>query len=496
MASGVVIRGATIVAPGDLRAVDVRIEGATIVEVAPAHTIDASPGCRTVDADGGYVMPGLVNAHTHSGQHLDRGVAPNLPLDLWLVWAVYGGIPFDADDAYVLAMSGAIEMLSTGCTTVLDHPWVGVDGFDEYADAIMTAYADAGMRAGVAPMIQDRDIFESMHVGDGPAPEPLGPHVEPGRLLAAMERFVDRWGGRHERLLPMIGPSAPQRCSDELMIGLAELAGRTGSHVHTHVLETRHHIAASRARYGRSVVEELAAIGMLDERTSLAHAVWMDDAEYATVRAAGAVLVHNPVSNLRCGSGLMPFGDLYRNGVRLALGADGAASNDDQNMFGAMKVAALVHSLHGDHRDWPTAGDVFAACLDGGRALGLPPGRIEAGARADLVVLDGDRHVASDGDALIRSLVFAEHGSSVRTVVVGGAIVIDDGMHTRVDTMDAGMRARRLQGRIHAAAPARAELFERYRPALEALHDQANATPVGVERRATITPAFAGGLPR
>ncbi len=493
MPGAVIIAGATVVEPGpELRDVDVRIEGDIIAAVEPAGSLAGSPVDRLIDADGGFLMPGLVNAHTHSGQHLDRGVAPNLPLDLWLVWVVYGGIEFSPDDAYTLATAGALEMLATGCTTVLDHAWVGLDGFDEYADAIMQAYADVGIRAGLAPMIQDRDIFESMALGHGaPAPEPLGPPADPDQLVDAMARFVERWRGRDDRLVPMIGPSAPQRCSAELLEGLAALARSTGVPVHTHALETRDQVVATRLRYGRSMVDTLDDLGLLDGHLSLAHAVWMDADEYAAVRSAGVTLVHNPVSNLRCGSGLMPFGELADSGVHLGLGADGAASNDDQNMFGAMKLAALIHTLYGDHRDWPTTNHVWRSCLGGARALGLDAGSVEVGARADLVVLGGERHVAEDGDALVRSLVFAEHGESVRTVLVAGEVVHDAGRSTRVDAAAAGRRSRELQHRIHAAAPERAAVFERYRPVLEAMHDYAATVPVAVERRAAITPAFA-----
>ncbi len=170
-------------------------------------------------------MPGLVNAHTHSGQHLDRGMAPNLPLDLWLMWVVYGGIPFSPDDSYTLAMSGALEMLRTGCTAVLDHAWVPADGFDDHVEAMASAYADAGIRCGLAPMIQDRDIFESMAFGDDDAPPPLGDPVDPMLLVEAMERYLTDYAGR-ARFTPMVGPSAPQRCSDDLMVGLV----RAGAH--------------------------------------------------------------------------------------------------------------------------------------------------------------------------------------------------------------------------------------------------------------------------
>jgi 5-methylthioadenosine/S-adenosylhomocysteine deaminase len=492
LSADLVVRGATVLDPGaPLGVADIWIEDGVITAVEPGAARRIS-GPEVIEADGMIAMPGLVNAHTHSGQHLDRGVAPNLPLDLWMLWAVYGAPSLDPDDSYTLAAVGALEMLETGCTSVLDHPWIPLDDFDAHAEAIATAYADLGIRAGLAPMIQDRDIFESMTFDDGDVPDPLSEAVEPGELAVAMDRFLTRWADA-PRLIPMVGPSAPQRCSDELMRRLAELVDRRGSHFHTHVLETRAQVVATRARYGRSVLDVLDELGLLGERTSLAHCVWLDADEYAAVRDAGATIVHNPVSNLRCGSGLLPLAGLLAGGVTVALGADGAASNDNQNMFEAMKIAALVHSLNGEYRCWPSATDVWSMCLAGGAAaLGQPIGRIAPGAAADIVLLDGSRHYADDADSLVRSLVFAEHGRSVHTVLVDGRRVIAEGRHVG-DQADLHRRARALQRRIHAALPTRSLLLDRYGDLLGGAHDQALAHELSIERLARITPAFEPG---
>jgi 5-methylthioadenosine/S-adenosylhomocysteine deaminase len=485
------IKGATILDPsGPLREADIRVEGAFITEVAPGQPARSA---TVVDAAGMVATPGLVNAHTHSGQNLDRGVAPNLPLDLWLIWVVYGGIPFSPDDSYTLAMAGALEMLESGCTSVLDQAWVSPDGFEEHSDAMMTAYADAGIRAGLAPMIQDRDIFESMSFeatgGDGP--EPFSDPLDPGLLTSWMNDFFDRWQGVHPRLTPMVGPSAPQRCSDELMIAMADLTRERGARFHTHVLETKTQIEATHARYGRSSIDYLRDLGLLTSTTSLAHCVWMDAEEYRAMKETGATIVHNPISNLRCGSGLLPVADLLEAGVSVALGADGAASNDNQNMFEAMKFATLIHTLYGPHQRWPLAHQVWEMCLRGGAvSLGQETGSIEPGRLADIVLLSSDRHVAFERNALVASLVLAEHGESVDTVIVGGEIVVRDGHATRVDRTDAAERSRDLQRRIHEAGPSRQAVYDRHVDILTAVHEHAMGLPAGVERLAHITPAF------
>jgi len=475
MNDDLIIRQASVLDPDrPLSIADIHIVDGMIAAVGD---VGPNSGTAEIDGRGLIAMPGLVNAHTHSGQHLDRGIAPNLPLDLWLMWVVYGGIPFSPDDSYTLAMSGALEMLRSGCTAVLDHAWVPGTGFEEHVEAMASAYADAGIRCGLAPMIQDRDIFESMAFGDGDAPPPLGESDDPARLVEAMDRYLTDYAGR-ARFTPMVGPSAPQRCSDDLMIGLTGLADKHGAPLHTHVLETRSQVVATRGRYGRSVVGYLDDIGALTDRTSLAHGVWMDADDFARVEAARATVVHNPISNLRCGSGLLPLAGLLDQGVSVALGADGAASGDNQNMFEAMKFAALIHTMSGPFRAWPTPEGVWRMCLAGGaKALCAPIGRVAPGHRADIVLLDTERHACLDRDALVRSLVFAEHGESVHTVLVDGTVVVDS--HTSLTVPpDHRAKARALQLRINESLPQRKAMLDRYGPLLEAIHDRDNATLV------------------
>ena len=489
--SELLVKGATILdTDGPLRVADIRTENGTITEVGPG----LRPGsARVIDADRMVAMPGLINAHTHSAQNLDRGTTPNLPLDLWLMWAVFGKPPITAEDRYTLAMAGALEMLQSGCTAVLDHGWVAPWDFEDYSEAIMSAYSDAGMRAGLAPMIGDLDIFDTMSFAGAskPSPEPLGDPFEAEGLLESMARFFDRWQGANSRLTPMVGPSAPQRCSHELMEGLAGLARERGAGFHTHVLETRTQIGANLERYGRSSVSYLEDLGMLRPGSSLAHCVWMDPDEFATVQRCGATIVHNPVSNLRCGSGILPVADLLEGGVSVALGADGAASNDNQNMFEAMKFATLMQTLHGSHLRWPQAPEIWRMCLQGGAAaLGQPLGSLQAGSKADIVLLDTERHVPVHAEGLATSLVLAEHGQSVHTVIVDGEPVVSEGRSTRVDEGAMAERSRALQRRFHEALPERQAFYDRYVDVLTEIHDYEMARATPVERLARITPAF------
>lgn len=460
MMSGLLLQGGTVLDPeGPLRQADVRVEGDTITEVEAALT---RVGERVVDAGGAVVMPGLVNAHTHSGQSLEQGTTPNLPLDLWMMWAVYGGVELSSEDAYTAAATGALEMLQTGCTAVLDHANVVVAAFAEHAEALMAAYDDVGMRAVVAPLVQDRDFFESLplHLVPLERPQPLSQGEDPAALAALCAAFVEHWRDRHPRLVPALGPSAPQRCSDEFLARMSALVRELGASVHTHLLETKSQAVATRARYGRSVVEHLDELGLLGSHASFAHGVWLTDEEYRRVLERGSVLVHSPISNLRCGSGVMPLQRLLPMGLPVALGSDGAASNDNQNMFETMKIASLVQTLYGTYPSWPEASDIWRMCVVGGAtALGQKIGRVVPGAKADLVVMRSDSHATVSKEGLVTSIVFSEHGESVDIVIVGGEIVYEGGRSTRVDEAQLRARGRDLNDRLHHHVDRRREAF-------------------------------------
>jgi 5-methylthioadenosine/S-adenosylhomocysteine deaminase len=485
---GLLVRGGTVLDPeAPLEPADVRIAADTIVEVGPGLRPE---GEDVLDATDRLVMPGLINAHTHSGQNLDRGLVPNLPLDLWIMWAVYGGVQQSPEDAYTTAAAGALEMLRTGCTAVLDQAWIPTGDFEAHSDAIMSAYADLGLRAAVAAMVQDRDFYESLPldmVPDHEPPAPLAPPENPERLADAVAGFIDRWTGKADHLIPMPGPSAPQRCSDEFLSRIAAIAEARGTNVHTHLLETKSQVFATRNRYSRPVLEHLGTLGLLGQHMSFAHCVWLDGAEYETLRAAGSVLVHNPISNLRCGSGLMPLGHLLRRGLRVALGADGAASNDNQNMFEAMKFGTLIHTLYGDHPEWPRAHEVWEACLKGGSAaIGQRLGTIAPGAKADLVVLALDRHVLRPKEEMVASLVMAEHGESVQTVVVGGRVVVQDGRSTRVSEEELGARRRAFMLRANDEFDRRRDVYGSVESLIAAMLDEVAARDLPVHRLAAV----------
>jgi guanine deaminase len=468
LTNGLLIKAATILDPETpLRVGDLRIAHGRIVEIGRRLRREDE---EEIDASRMLAMPGLVNAHTHSGQSLDRGTANNMPLDLWMVWSVYGGPELTPEDAYTTAACGALEMLASGCTSVLDQVYLPLEEFDAHAEAVLTAYADVGMRAVVAPMVQDRDFLESLELEHDAGARPLAPlsqTYEPRRVLDHLERFVASAAGRTATLTAALGPTAPQRCSDELLGLILELARRTGVGVHTHLLETKTQRLAAERRYGRPIVEHLAALGYLSGDVSYAHGVWLTPDEFVQVGCAGATIVHNPVSNLRLGSGVMPLQYLIRRGIAVALGSDGAASNDSQNLFEVLKVASILHTLYGARRSWLQPEDVWRACLLGGAgALRAPVGRIAPDAAADIVLLRLDRHALGSRQRLVASLINAEHGESVDTVVVGGRVVLREGASTGVDEVAVRQAGRAFMDRTAACLPRRARIYAAYEQAI------------------------------
>ena len=461
---------------------DVLVEDGAITAVG--RGLDAA-GAPVVDATGMIVMPGLINAHTHSNQSIEKGLCDALPLDAWMVVASYGGAgaTLRPKDLYLSTMVGALEMVSTGTTSVLDCPRCDQRWFDEGMDQIMFAYRDVGMRANVAAQYSDLEFLDSLPmslIGER-ADRPRTAKIP--ELLARLEPYLARWSGTHARLVPMLGPSSLPRCSVDLFEASLELARKRGVALHTHLLSAKSQVPLARERYGGSTVAFLERIGGIAEWTSFAHAIWLDDAEVKRLGELGGTIVHNPVSNLKLGAGIAPVPAMLRAGVHVALGTDGASSNDSQNMFETLKSAAIVQRPIAARSEWPTALDTLRMCWDGGaKAMGQRLGRIAAGYRADLVLLrPGELRIAPK-EQIANQLVYGELGRSVDTVMVDGDVVMRE---RRVTSVDAGALladAQRLVDGIWSTLPARAARFAEIAPTLERLEREVRSLAIGFSR--------------
>jgi 5-methylthioadenosine/S-adenosylhomocysteine deaminase len=458
---------------------DVVVVDGVIADLGPgaadrwlARAGSAAAAVESTDLGGDLLIPGLVNAHTHSNQTIEKGLCDALPLDAWMVVASYGGAGarLSPRDLYVSAMVGAIEMVRSGATSVLDCARSDNEWVDDGMDAIMQAYADLGFRANVAIQYSDLDFFSSIPVDLVPGGADLRkpPVADPEVVLAAANRFVDRWQGRQPLLQPLLGPSSLPRCSTELFEASVETARTRGVRMQTHLLSAQSQIRMAQQRYGVSTVEFLAKLDALQEWSSFAHAIWLSPEEIELFAQTDAVAVHNPASNLKLGAGVAPVPALLKAGAKVAIGSDGASSNDTQNMFETLKLSTILHRVQGPPETWPTANDGLGMCwTNGAAALGADVGRLAVGAQADLTVIDTDYVWPAPAEQLRHQLAYAELGSAVRSVYVAGEPVLVDRGFPGIDEAAIRAEAREIATRIWTTLPDRLARFEEVRPVLE-----------------------------
>jgi 5-methylthioadenosine/S-adenosylhomocysteine deaminase len=423
---------------------DVLVEDDRIVQVGPR--IEAEAVDRVIDATDMLLMPGMVNAHIHTEQNSFRGRYPGLPLEILMLYAypLTGATPVCSEAIYLRTLLAGIESLKSGVTSILDDVMeVPTQGLEQLG-SVFRAYGDIGMRANVSGHVINRPFFETIPYLEDSLPERLKRKflaVPPLTLAEYMDfcgeavaQFHDTAGGR---LRYVVAPSGPQRCTEELLGTVAQFSRSSGVAFHIHILETRVQRVTGSRLYGKSLIALMADLDALHEKTSIAHAIWIDEGDIELIASRGASVAHNPVCNLRIGSGVAPLRSLLNAGVNVALGTDGISSNDSCRLFDVMKVAGLVHTLATDDYDeWPTAPEIlWAATRGGARALGLDDeiGSIEPGKKADIVGLDLLSSAFVPVNDLPNQLVYAENGSSVRLVMVDGEIVVEDGACTKVD---------------------------------------------------------------
>jgi 5-methylthioadenosine/S-adenosylhomocysteine deaminase len=396
----------------------------------------APPGAGTeVRELGGVLMPGLVNCHGHSPMTLVRSAGDGLPLDRWLTESVWPREARLADEDVYWGMTlGAAELLTNGITTTCEqyrHP-----------APVVEAVLDAGIRAVYTP-----GIFEVPGSPDGP-----GQHWEV--LLAEACALFDAEDGRAGRLHLGFGPHAVYTVPPEGLREIAAEAKRRDALLQIHLSETAAECEDVLGRYGLSAPALLADVGALDGRVLAAHAVWLDDDDLALLARHDVAVAHCPGSNGKLGSGVAPLRRLLELGVRVGLGTDGPASNDDLHLWDEMRLAAiLARALAGDPGALTTAAALRLATRGGGDALGLPVGALEVGRPADVIRLrtDDPRFTPSVTEAeLLGHLVWAGAGYLVTDVWVGGACVVEAGRCTHIDEGRArdevARRARRLLG--------------------------------------------------
>lgn len=434
------IRGGTLVTMDPLRTIaqqDVLIDHAG--RIAGLVEPGAGTAERSLDASGRVIVPGLIQAHLHLCQTLFRGLAEAQPLLAWLgerIWPLEAG--HDPDSLRASARLGIAELLLGGTTAVLDM------GTVHHTDALFETAAEMGIRYVGGKAMMD--------AGEG---VPDGLRETTPASLRESDRLASTWHEREGgRLRYAYSPRFALTSTWDLLRSVGARARTNDMLVHTHASEQRDEADQVRRRFGTSNIELLANLGLANTNACLAHCVWSEPHEIAILASGGASVIHCPSCNLKLASGVAPIVDYVEQGVNVAIGADGAASNNRLDAWEELRLAGLLARF----RSGPgslEAFDIFElATVGGARALGLDAeiGSIEQGKYADLVVLDLERVHAFGPPDVYTQLVYSAHSSDVRTVLVGGKVLVDDGLPTgfrEAEVLaDAAVQRARLLGRV------------------------------------------------
>jgi 5-methylthioadenosine/S-adenosylhomocysteine deaminase len=394
--SGLVVSGATL--DGERVGLRCAADG-TIAALGP--DVSAAPGEEELDAAGAILVPPLINGHTHAAMTLFRGSGGDLPLMPWLeerIWPVEARI--SAEDVYWGARLACLEMIRSGTTRFWDMYW--------HPEATARAVADAGLRATIGAPLFDK-----------------------GRDAAAMRdsareslTMLEEQGGP---IVASLAPHSIYMVSEESLAFIAELAAEREAPVQIHLSETAPEVEDCLAEHGRRPAAYLDDLGLLNERTLLAHGVWLDENELALVAARGATVVSNPAANMKLAVGrVFPYPAARAAGVRVALGTDGAGSNDSLDLLADLKLFALAQRHAAADATAIAAADAWAVATGAAAPLlGATP--LAVGAPADFLLLDPAAPELAIG-ALAADLVYAAAGSAVDTVVVAGRVLMRGGV--------------------------------------------------------------------
>ncbi len=411
----------------------VAVSNGVIVDVGPAAEIDGRyTSQKILDGKNKVLMPGLVNGHTHSAMVLFRGMADDLPLMTWLQDYIFPMEGRYVDAALVDAGTrlACWEMIRGGITSFVDMYF--------YPDVIAGAVVDCGLRAVVAaPMI------------DFPSP---GFEGWDDSFKAGVE-FANRWKGRHPRITPALAPHAPYTVSKPHLGAAFKAARELDIPVSIHVAEDRAEVDVIAEKYGQSSIELLAGLGMLEQRTIAAHVVWPTDADLVRLAGSKTGVIHNPTSNLKTGAGFAPVPKMLAAGVDVGLGTDGAASNNDLDLWQEMRLAALLHKgVSNDPTQVSALEALDMATRMGARAVGLGDkvGVLEAGWRADMIQVSLASPRFDPLYNVMSHLVYVAKSVDVVTSIVDGHVLMENGKVKTVDINTVRANTRKISSKIKA----------------------------------------------
>ena len=407
-----IIRGGTVVTmDGERRVIQnggIAIKDGRIVQVGDAALMDLNYSSRQViEAQGKVVIPGLINGHTHVPMTLFRGIADDLDLQEWLTKYIFPAEAKNVTEDFVRVGTrlGLAEMIRSGTTTYCDMYY--------FEDAIADETFKAGMRGVLGETVIDF---------------PVADNKTNAEAMAYVDRFVQHWKG-NALIVPAIAPHAPYTVSQDHLKAVRAFSDRTGAPIIIHISETKREVDDSIKDKGASPIDYLNRFGFLNDRVIAAHVVWPTEEELGLLKKLGVGIVHNPQSNMKLASGVAPVPAMLKADLPVGLGTDGAASNNDLNLWEEMDTAAKLHKLISKDPKVLSALEAFElATIRGARAMHLDKeiGSIEKGKRADIAIVDLDDLNQTPYYNIYSDLVYSAKSSDVRTVIIEGRVVMRD----------------------------------------------------------------------
>ncbi|MDX2413370.1 MAG: amidohydrolase family protein [Woeseiaceae bacterium] len=412
----------------------VAIDQGIIIAIGPAAEIAASyDASEVLDGQGRVVLPGLVNGHSHAAMTLLRGVADDLSLMDWLNNYIFPAeVEFvDAEFVRIGTELACWEMIRGGTTTFVDMYY--------YPDTVADVVDKCGMRAMVGTTVIDQRSPDAENADDA---------------IRKGSDFIERWQGKNSRISPIFGPHANYTLNAEQLRATREAALALGVPISIHLSESPFEVQYAKDNYGTTSIEALESIGFFDGPTIAAHVVWPTSTEIPILIKRQVGVIHNPTSNMKIASGVAPIAEMLAAGVRIGLGTDGAASNNDLDMWEEMRLASFLQKVEQMDPEVLPARTVLRMATNGGAtAIGLGDsiGSLEVGKRADIiqVAFDDVHHVPTYD--VISHLVYVTDEQDVASVVVDGKLLMREKEILTIDTERVAEEARALAAKIQSA---------------------------------------------
>ena len=468
--------------------VDILIRGDTIAEVG--RRLSAPAGATVIDAKERLLHPGLINAHTHGHGNLGKGIHDRWTLETLLTASQWIGIGRNLEDKYLSSLIGASEMVLKGCTAAYDlaaeFPLPSVEGLS----AMARAYEKVGMRAVLAPMVADITFFHAIPGLMDRLPASLQKEVESFQMAPwkattrQIRKALHKWPFDKVRLA--VAPTIPHHCSDDFLVACRDLAREYDVGLHSHVAESKVQVIAGYQRYGTTLTAHMDKLGLVNDRFTVAHGVWLDGDDFKRLGDRGASVAHNPGSNMRLGNGFADARGMLSARVNLGVGTDGANCSDNLNMYEAMRLASIASKAQGpDLERWITTEEALRAATEGSaRALGMENeiGRIAPGYKADIVFLDLHHINWIPTNDPVNQIVHTEDGSGVHSVMIGGRMIVENHKLLTVDLPKLAAQAAASQARRAEPTVEAKKLFDRLEQVVGAFCPGLAKAPLHIHR--------------